>query len=70
MMMECYNVSGDINDEDDMRAVNIPESKGSCDIEALDMPCNDFKQPLKIKKDNIGTIEDPKFASIGDYWDD
>ena len=25
---------------------------------------------VKIKKNNIGTEEDPKFASIRDYWDD
>jgi hypothetical protein len=24
---------------------------------------------LKIKKVNIGTVENPKIASIGDYWD-
>lgn len=26
--------------------------------------------PLKIKQVNIGTEEEPKFAKIGDYWDD
>ena len=25
---------------------------------------------LKIKKVNIGSSENPKFANIGDYWDD
>ena len=27
-------------------------------------------QLLKIKKVNIGTEENPKFANIGDYWDE
>jgi len=27
-------------------------------------------KPLKIKKVNIGTKEYPKFANVGDYWDD
>ena len=27
-------------------------------------------QPLKIRKVNIGTEENPKFASVGDYWDE
>ena len=27
-------------------------------------------QPLKIKKVNIGMEENPKFANIGDYWDE
>jgi hypothetical protein len=25
--------------------------------------------PIKGKKVNIGTFENPKMASIGDYWD-
>jgi len=30
----------------------------------------DVAQPLKVKKVNIGTTETPKFANIGDYWED
>jgi hypothetical protein len=26
--------------------------------------------PIKVKKVNIGTMEHPKMASIGDYWDE
>jgi hypothetical protein len=26
--------------------------------------------PIKVKKVNIGTIENPKMANIGDYWDE
>jgi hypothetical protein len=29
-----------------------------------------FVFPIKVKKVNIGTIENPKMASIGDYWDE
>ena len=25
--------------------------------------------PLKIKKVNVGSPENPKFTNIGDYWD-
>jgi hypothetical protein len=25
---------------------------------------------IKIKKVNIGTVEQPKMANIGDYWDE
>ena len=70
MMMEFYNVSGECDEEDDMRAVDNIESKGSRNIEPLDMPNNKFKQPLTIKKVNIGKIEDGKFFQIGDQWDD
>ena len=30
----------------------------------------DVAQPLKMKRVNIGSEEQPKFASVGDYWDD
>lgn len=30
----------------------------------------EITENVKIKKINIGTEADPKFASIGDYWDD
>jgi hypothetical protein len=29
-----------------------------------------YTQPIKMKKVNIGTTENPKFAQIGDYWND
>ena len=29
-----------------------------------------MNQPLKIRKFNTGTEENPKFASVGDYWDE
>ena len=29
-----------------------------------------FLKPLRTKKVNIGSPENPKFANIGDYWDD
>jgi hypothetical protein len=29
-----------------------------------------FVAPIKFNKVNIGTNENPKMASIGDYWDE
>jgi hypothetical protein len=29
-----------------------------------------FVVPIKVKKVNIGTNDNPKMASIGDYWDE
>jgi hypothetical protein len=26
--------------------------------------------PIKVNKVNIGTVENPKMANIGDYWDE
>jgi hypothetical protein len=29
-----------------------------------------FVAPIKVNKVNIGTTENPKMESIGDYWDE
>jgi hypothetical protein len=29
-----------------------------------------ISMPIKVNKVNIGTVEQPKMASIGDYWDE
>jgi hypothetical protein len=29
-----------------------------------------FSAPINVKKFNIGTIDNPKMTSIGDYWDE
>ena len=67
MMMTCYNVSGEPDDEDNPRAVDILDSKESRDIRSPEGPGDKFKKPLKLKKVNIGTIEDPKLASFGNH---
>ena len=62
-MMTCYNVSGELDDGDDPRAIDIPESQGIHDIVAPEVPGDKSKQSLKLKKVNIKTVEDPKFTS-------
>ena len=39
-------------------------------VEGFGISSDQFLRPLKIKKVNIGSHENPKFANIGDYWDD
>ena len=67
MMMTCYNVSGEPDDEDNPRAIEIPKLEEIRDIAALELLEDKFKQLLKLKKVNIGTIESPKFSRIGYY---
>ena len=67
-LMTCYNLSGEPEDDDDMRNSNILESEGSHNVAAPDIPTDPMSQPLKMHKVNIGTKENPKFANIGDYW--
>ena len=69
-LMTCYNISGELEDDGDMRNVNIQESEGSRNVAAPEIPTDPMSQPLKIQKVNIGTEENLKFASVGDNWDD
>ena len=66
-MMECYNVSGEPEDDDDIQNINILEMKGSRDVAAPYIPIDPMNRPLKIRKVNIGMEKNPKFASVGDY---
>ena len=67
--MECYNVMGEPNDDDPLD-MNIPESKGIHAVEGFGIFRHQFLCLLKIKKVNIGSPDNPKFANIGDYWDE
>ena len=67
--MECYNVTEE-PDDDDLLIINIPESKYMHTVEGVGITSDQFLNPLKIKKVNIGSSENPKFSNIGDYWDD
>ena len=66
--MNCYNLSRD--QDDDPTNINIPESEGTHVVERSGISSDQFLKPLKIKKVNIGSLENPKFANIGDYWDE
>jgi hypothetical protein len=39
-------------------------------VEGPSMKSKVFVAPIKVKKVNIGTNDNPKMASIGDYWDE
>ena len=69
-MMTCYNISGEPGDDDELWNVNILESEGSCNVVAPDILTDLMSQPLKIRKVNIGSEENPKFSNVGDYWDE
>ena len=66
--VECYNLA--IDEDDDPRNINIPESKGHCEAHGPAVESLEVTQPLKTRKVNIGSEEMPKYATIGDYWDE
>ena len=68
-MMQCYNVSGEPEDDDELWNINIPETEQSRDVAALDILIDPMNKPLRIRKVNIGIEENPKFVSFAGYWD-
>jgi hypothetical protein len=50
--------------------LKILESKGESAIEGPNIESIEYENPLKIHKVNIGMKDDPKFANIGDYWNE
>jgi hypothetical protein len=57
-------------DEDDPRDIQITENEGEREMEGPSLELEVFFAPIKVKKVNIGTNDNPKMASIGDYWDE
>ena len=66
--VECYNLA--IDEDDDPRNINIPESEGHCEVHGLAVEASKVTQPLKMWTVNIGSEGKPKYAIIGDYWDE
>lgn len=57
-------------DDEDPRNINISEREGYRKICGPLLEDPDITTPLKIKQVNIGTEVEPKYAMLGDYWDD
>ena len=66
--MACYNLAW--APDDDPTNLNIPESEGTHEVEGSGISSEQFLKPLKIKKVNISSPKNPKFANIGDYRDE
>lgn len=60
--LECYNI---IAEEDEgLRNIDIEESKGHHKVVGLEPKILDIENPVKTKKVNIGSEEEPKFATM------
>ena len=57
-------------DEDETRNIKIIEIEGEREVEGPYLESEVFDAPIKVKKVNIGTTDNPKMTSIGDYWDE
>ena len=63
--MACYNLARD--PDDDPTNINIPESERTRTVEGSGISNDQFLKPLKMKKVNIRSSDNPKFTNIGDY---
>jgi hypothetical protein len=73
--IECYKISRDSESPDDLeelRNLAIKEIEGNKEIQNTIPNETDisYNHPLKLRKVNIGTTEQPKIAIVGDYWDE
>ena len=66
--LECYNLATD--EDDEPCNINIPESKGTREIQGPELEIPEITEKVKSKQINIETEADPKFSYIGDYWDE
>jgi hypothetical protein len=69
-LLHCYHVAEEEDPtEENPHNIQIPEVEGEREVEGPQLESEYYAAPLNIKKVNIGTTENPKIASIGDYWD-
>ena len=66
-LLSCYHVQEEAPNEDDQCDIQIEEAEGKREVEGPQLESEVIAAPIKVKKVNIGTIENPKMASIGDY---
>jgi len=57
-------------EDDDLRNINIPEVEGHREVKGLQIDNLNISAPLKTRQVKNGTKAEPKFAKIGNYWDD
>jgi hypothetical protein len=65
-LLSCYHVKEEAPDEDDPLYILIAEVEGEREVEGPPLESEVFVVPIKVKKFNIGTVENPKMESIGD----
>lgn len=58
------------SDDQELRHLDIIETKGECGVQGHKFLSPYITQPLKTRKVNIGSEEQPKLSNVGDYWDE
>jgi hypothetical protein len=66
-LLSCYHVQEEAPDEDKPHNIQIKKIEGEREVEGPSLESEVFIVPIKVKKVNIGTNNNPKMTSIGDY---
>ena len=66
-VLECYNVIGEDQDDEDPRNLQVPKPEGEYAVEVIEIEYNVYVKPMRTHKVNIVTKDKPKFVNIGDY---
>jgi hypothetical protein len=69
-VLECYNVIGEDQEDEDLRNLQIPKTEGEHTVEGPELESVVYAKPLRTCKVNIGIEDKPKFVNIGDYWNE
>jgi hypothetical protein len=69
-LFSCYHVQEEVPDEDDTCDIQIEEVEGEREVEGPPLEKKVIVASIKVKKVNVGTVENPKMANIRDYWDE
>jgi hypothetical protein len=69
-LLSCYHVQEEAPNKDNLCDIQIEEAEGKREVEGPPLELEVIVAPIKVNKVNIGTVENPKMASIGDYWDE
>jgi hypothetical protein len=65
-----YHVQEEVPEEDNLHNIQIEEAEGKREVEGPPLESEVIATSIKVKKVKNGTVENPKMANIGDYWDE
>jgi hypothetical protein len=69
-LLSCYHVQEEVLDEYDTHDIHIEEVEGKREVVGRPLESEVISALIKVKKVHIGTMDNPKMASIGDYQDE
>lgn len=67
-LMEFYNLTAE--EDEHPHNIYIKELEDHHKVNGHEIEMPDITKPLKTRKVNIGSEVEPKYAIIGDYWDE